>query len=302
MRRPCSLIRTTIAAALLAGALPGSPALGAEPPALAFEASEQLAPLSRRLAALPPERLTALVRLVGLDGPGAPIRVILAAEGSPEAADTPPWVAGYAYGALGTVVLLAERVPTYPDASLEEVLRHEIAHVLLARAAGGRRVPRWFNEGVATVAAGGWGLDDRSHLTFALIFRDRVGLAELESWFTGGRRDVARAYALAGAFSREIVRRFGKEATPRILRRVAHGRSFPDAFRDATGVGLRSFEDAFWRRYSLWYRWLPIVGSSATLWTLIALLAALAARRKRKQRTALEEGWEVEEEGEPTVN
>ena len=34
------------------------------------------------------------------------------------------------------MVLLPARTPTYPDGSLEEVLLHELAHVLVARAAG----------------------------------------------------------------------------------------------------------------------------------------------------------------------
>ena len=48
--------------------------------------------------------------------------------------------------------------------TLEDVLRHEVAHVLISRAAGGRAVPRWFHEGVAMSVDAGWDLSTRSWL------------------------------------------------------------------------------------------------------------------------------------------
>ena len=55
-------------------------------------------------------------------------------------------MSGYALSRESVVVLLPERILSYPHGSLEEVLRHELAHVLIARAAGQRPVPRWLNE------------------------------------------------------------------------------------------------------------------------------------------------------------
>ena len=67
---------------------------------------------------------------------------------------------GRPLGDQGLIVLLPERVPSYPDSSLDDVLLHETAHVLVARAAGGRPLPRWFQEGMAMIAGRSWGRDD----------------------------------------------------------------------------------------------------------------------------------------------
>jgi hypothetical protein len=265
----------------------------ADRPRLLIEAPPELAGVAAELERLPPARLESAMRLVGLAAAGPPIRVYLAAEGSPAARAAPPWVAGYAFGAEGSVVLFPARTPAYPDGSLEELLGHEVAHVLIARAAPGAALPRWFHEGVATVAGGSWGLADRSRLV--RLDPERHDLAGLDTRFAGGRDDVERAYALSAAFVRSLLQRHGRQAAAAVLAAAARGLPFEEAFAQATGEPLSAAEAAFWRRHDLLYRWLPLLTSSATLWLAITFLAVWAARRRRARAAALLRRWDEEE-------
>ena len=267
-----------------------------EPPRLIVEAPPALASTAARLRAIDPEQLLTTMRLVGLTRPGPPIRVIVAPEGSGPAVLVSPWISGYALSDQGLVVVMPQRVPSYPDSSLEDLLRHEVAHVLIARAAGHRPLPRWFHEGMAMIAGGSWGFDDRSRLTLALLADRPVSFAELEERFAGGQGEVNRAYAVAGAFVRDLFERHGQTAAPRILAGVARGLSFEDAFRAATGTTLADAETSFWSRQTLWYRWVPVLTSSVTLWLLVTLLALWAIRRRRARDAALRQMWDAEEE------
>jgi Peptidase MA superfamily len=267
-----------------------------EPPRLIVEAPPALAPAAARLRAVGPDQLLNAMRLVGLTRPGPPIRVIVAPEGSGPAVLASPWISGYALSDRGLVVVLPQRVPNYPDSSLEDLLRHEVAHVLIARAAGNRPLPRWFHEGMAMIAGGSWGFDDRSRLTLALLADRPVSLAELEERFAGGQGEVNRAYAIAGAFVRDLFARYGPEAAPAILAGVARGLSFEDAFRAATGVSLAEAESSFWGRQTFWYRWVPVLTSSVTLWLLVTLLALWAMKRRRARDAALRRVWDTEED------
>jgi hypothetical protein len=267
-----------------------------EPPRLLVEAPPALAATATRLRAVDPEQLASTMRLVGLDRPGPPIRVIVAPEGSGPATLVPAWVSGYALSDRGLVVLLPQRVPNYPDSSLEDLLRHEVAHVLIARAAGHRPLPRWFHEGLAMIAGGSWGLDDRSRLTLVMVADRPVSLTELEQRFGGGQGEVNRAYAVAGAFVRDLFERYGADAAPQILAGVARGLSFEDAFRAATGTSLAAAESSFWSRQTFWYRWVPVLTSSVTLWMLVTLLALWAIRRRRARDAARRRQWDAEEE------
>ena len=265
------------------------------PPRLDFETPPRFAPTAAHLQATVPGQLGSLMRLTGLAEPGSPIRVVLAPEGSPEAGLVPRWVVGYAMGDQGLIVLLPERVPSYPDSSLDDVLLHETAHVLVARAAGGRPLPRWFQEGMAMIAGRSWGLDDRTRLTLALLVDRPVSLAALDGQFTRGQAEVNRAYSVAGSFVRDMLDRYGPGVAPAVLAGVARGLSFENAFFAATGTSLASAEDSFWSRQTFWYRWVPVLTSSVTLWLLITLLALWAIRHRRRRDAAQRRIWEEEE-------
>lgn len=287
---------SVLSTALLVAALAAGPASSPHLPELRLEAPPELAALAIELAALPRQRFSPAMALMGLANAGPPITVVLAPEGSPEAEAAEDWVAGYAYGALGRVVLLVDRTPRYPDGSLEELLDHEVAHVLLARAAANRPVPRWFNEGLSTVAGHAWGFSDVSRLTLAMITRSDLPLDSLDRQFEGHRGEVGRAYALSGALVRDLLSRYGANAAARILSEVRFGASFEDAVRRTTGRSLDSFESSFWRRHSFTYRWVPLLTSSVTLWAAIVLLALVAFRKRRKRDAEIRARWELEEE------
>jgi len=272
------------------------PEMEASLPELIVTAPPELSTAAEQIRRLDPRTLRRLVDFVGLAAAGPPIQVRLEPRGSETDLSTPSWVAGYAYGSLGTVVLFPDRTPSYPYGSFEEVVLHEIAHVLAARAAGFQAVPRWFNEGLAIVGAGTWSLDDQSWLTLAAVLDPQPTLTELETMFRGSRRQTARAYALSGAFVRDLHRRKGPEAIADVLARQALGLSFDEAFRRTIGTDPDTAAAVSWRRYSFWHRWVPIVTSSLTLWVGITLLALWAGVRKKRRRTALEEKWEAEEE------
>ena len=256
-----------------------------------FDPEPGLRPSANHLAAGPRPWVWSVMELAGLDAPGPDIRVVLAPESSPLARAMPAWVSGYTDGvtsdAGSVVVLLAERTPSYPDGGLEEVLAHEVAHVLIHRASGGRRVPRWFDEGLAMLAARSWRLRDQTELALGLLSGPRVPLWKLDDLFQGDRRQVERGYALSGTLVQDLLERYGP-AVPRIvLARVAHGDTFDEAMRGATGATLIDIGEAFYERQATLKRWIPVFTSGAVLWFGISLLAIVAAVKKRRGRVPL---------------
>lgn len=267
-------------------------------PLLVVEAPPALQSYAARVESFAPSGYRTAMRLTGFWGTErvqAPIRVILAEEGSPLAERAPAWVSGYAYGELGVVVLLPQRIQTYPNDSFEDVLVHEVAHILIARAAGGQPVPRWLHEGVAMLAADEWGLQDRSRLTVALLRARPSSLFSLEQDFNRGAAASGRAYGVAGAFVRHVAARHGDDWVPALLEGLAQGSTFSAAFERATGEAFYLAEEDFWHRETLWARWLPVVTSSTLLWILISLFALVAMFRRRQRDAALLAQWEAEE-------
>jgi hypothetical protein len=240
------------------------------------------------------------MQLLGLEDPGGEILLLLAREGSPAARSAPAWISGYAFSDRGLAVLLPERTPSYPDSTFEELVLHEVGHILVYRAVAGGEIPRWFNEGLALFIGRPWRLGDHSRVTWALVSGRQVALADLEPYFHSSREAARHAYALAGAFVHDLVNREGPDAVARILSAVASGTRFDQAYFEVTGDTLADAEHDFWSRHTFLYRWVPIIGSSATLWVFITLLSLVAFRRRRARDAALRRKWELED-GDPIV-
>ena len=282
---PATLVRLAV---VLGAGLPfvGAGAF-AQPLRLEIEDRRGAAP---RGSVLPAEHpwIPDVMSLVGIDGPGPPVRVLLVPESSPIARGVPAWIAGFAEG-TETVVLLPERTPVYPDGGLEEVLAHEVAHVLIARASGGHPVPRWFHEGIAMVAGRSWGLKDRTQLALDLLVGGKVPLPRLDGMFRGEDAEVRRAYALAGGLVQELLERYGTGLPRALLSRMARGERFEEAFRQTTGATLLDVDEIFLARQTLFRRWLPVVTSGAALWfgiTVMALVASWKRRRRHREQLA----------------
>ena len=279
------------------------PAAG-QPPELVIEGMEatdadaSVVTARARIERFDRMRLLGVMRLVGLDEAGSPIRVILAPERSELARSTPRWIGGFAVASAETLVLFPGRAPSYPHNSLDALLQHEVAHILIGRAAQGRYVPRWFNEGLAMAAERTWALEDTTRLAWEVVWGGRVPVAELDPLFEGDRRATARAYALSSAFVRDLLQTYGPASAGRILSHVARGRTFEAAFYQATGDSLVVAQDAFWMDQRLWERWIPWVTQPFTLWMTVTLLALYAIWIHRRKRAAQRRKWDEEEEEE----
>ena len=199
----------------------------------------------------------------------------------------PDWGAGVALPAQATIVM-----PAYVSArgrgwSDIQVLRHEWAHIGLHQYLQGLRVPRWFSEGYAQWASGGWDWSEGWKLRVALA-RDRNPLDSLDlSW----PRDQARAqtaYLLSATTIEYLVVQSSPRALEVLLRRWKEVGNFDRAFRSTYGVTMAQFEED-WRRYVEGrYGWLFVLSHSAVFWMFLSLaLAAMVGVRRRARRERL---------------
>lgn len=264
-------------------------------PSLMFESPKELESLVQRLQQIESKQYQAIIDLVGLNQPGGPIRVILAPDKSDLAKRVPEWVVGYAMGESSTVVLLPDRVANYPYDSLEGVLLHEVGHILTHRAAGGRDVPRWFDEGLAMIAGRTWDVEERARLVWAMVSGHQVSFDELNGWFLSDAPSAKRAYVIAHALTLDLIDRTSPNFPKQLLAKVASGLSFQDAFAQTTFMTLPHAEAKFWTQQTVWTRWVPVATSSGMLWVLVTLLVFYAARRQKKRAVAIQKRWEEEE-------
>lgn len=180
---------------------------------------------------------------------------------------------------------------------MEEVLDHEIAHIVVGRVLGPRAgaLPRWMNEGIATHFAHEEDAATIALLSDAVTENRLIPLASLSGAF-----DRAKASGLAYAQSGSIVAHLESEhrrgASSRTLAAIAGGASFEQAIRTVTGVPTESVYSAWEKKLYKTYGgpWF-IRHLSETVWSMMALLAIAAFSAMVHKKRVAARRYEEEE-------
>jgi hypothetical protein len=224
-----------------------------------------------------------------------PMRVVIAPDDAAFARISrgrlPGWGVGLALPSVRTIVVRADAAD--PMAAL----RHELAHLALHGAIKGRaRVPLWFDEGYAVVAAQEWDRFDALQVNLA-VARGAVGdFRTLDAALRRGPGEAETAYALAGSAVLYLARLHPAGTLDALVSRLERGDAFEAAVLATTGRPMGRFESAWVRdvraRYGLLV-WLVAGGGWALLGLAVIALAGLRRRRDRPRRLALDEGWDI---------
>lgn len=208
----------------------------------------------------------------------------------------PAWGAGFALPAARFILIRADGDDPF------RVLRHELAHLALhARVKG--RVPLWFDEGYAVIAAGEFGRMAQLGLNLT-VARGRVpDLDGLSNGLRGDRSTAEASYALAGAAVSYLAGRTATRDLVPLISRLETGVPFDSAVTLTTGLNPGRFEEAWLRaakrRYG-WGLWFASGGMWLVLGGLVVLAHFLRRRRDQPRREGLNVGWDVptsDEEG-----
>ncbi|MCC6216398.1 MAG: hypothetical protein IT376_16170 [Polyangiaceae bacterium] len=214
---------------------------------------------------------------------------------APRGAPPPDYASGVAYADLGLVVLTLTPPYATDIHDLTEVFRHELAHVALHDAVGGRHVPRWFNEGFAVHASGESALVRLRTLWTATLAETLLPLSDLERRFPSEAMEVEVAYAQAADVVRFLLRRQDAARFAGLVTRLERGEPFEVALTDAYGSDVptleREWREDVARRYTFW----PVFFSGTTIWAGALGLFVWGYRRKRRQAQATLARWAREE-------
>ncbi len=199
---------------------------------------------------------------------------------------TPDWSAAVALTAQSTILLpafVSSRRTGWRDA---RVLRHEWAHIGLHQYLEGLRLPRWFSEGYAQWASGGWDWSEAWKLRMALVREGSV----LDSLTISWPRDELRAriaYLLSATTIEYLAVQSGPRALEVLLYQWKDTGSFEEAFRGTFGVTTAQFEDDWQRYVRSRYGWLFMLAHSTVFWMLmgLVLLTLMMARRRIRRES-----------------
>jgi hypothetical protein len=161
------------------------------------------------------------------------------------------------------------------------VIRHERAHLGLHQFLTGLQVPRWFDEGYAEWASGGWTPTEGWRLRVAFAMGNAPPLDSLVLDWPRDRASAQLAYLLSATALEYLVRESGERGLRLFLERWREQGSFNRAFRRTYGVTLGQFEED-WKKYvRRQYGWLFVLSHSVIFWLTLALALLVMVRIRR---------------------
>lgn len=212
-------------------------------------------------------------------------------------ADAPPpeYASGVAYHGLH-LVLLSMLAPRGAEAvDLDEVFRHELAHVALEDAVKGKHVPVWFNEGLAIKLSGERYPARMQTLWSATLSGTLIPLADLDRSFPRDNFEVSIAYAESADFMRFLTRNSDQLRFAAMIERVRDGQAFERAVAEAYGSDLRRLEFEWRGELDRRFSVIPVLTGGGLIWVLVVGGFVLAYVRRRRRAKAILARWEREE-------
>ncbi|HEX6694588.1 MAG TPA: hypothetical protein VF035_07840 [Longimicrobiales bacterium] len=202
----------------------------------------------------------------------------------------PHWGAGVAQPDSGIIVLPAYSSDRAPLQNLGPVVRHELAHVELQHALGPVRIPRWFTEGYAVMAAGQLDPDAAWYLRLAFLTERAPPLDSLELGWPAAEAHARVAYLLSGTAVAYLHSLGDDRAFREFLAAWREQGSFEAALRGTYRISSATFEQLWTQHVRKQYGWLLFVaqGVVASLVMTVMVVILIFMRRRRDRRRLAE--------------
>lgn len=194
----------------------------------------------------------------------------------------PEWRAGVAIPVLNTLVMPTGEGVRVVDGEGLRTLRHEWAHLgLTAHLGPDLRIPRWFNEGYAQWASGGFETAGAWRLRILIAQGNAPAMDSLSLRWPAGREEARTAYLLAASAVTYLLESGGEDGLRIFLDRWREQRSFDAAFRETFGLTVGQFEEDWRRHVKDRYGWLFVLSHSSVFWLFLALVLLFMVRGRR---------------------
>jgi hypothetical protein len=209
---------------------------------------------------------------------------------SPQAFDeltggvVPEWRAGVAIPSVNMLVIPTGEGPRVLDGEGRRTLRHEWAHLGLHGYLDDLRAPRWFDEGYAQWASGGFDASAAWRLRVLIAAGRAPSMDSLSLGWPTRREEARTAYLLAASAVSYLLESGGERGLEVFLDRWRAERSFDRALRLTFGVTQGQLEEDWKRHVRQRYGWLFVVSHSAVFWMFLALVLLFMVR-VRQTRT-----------------
>jgi len=205
-------------------------------------------------------------------------------------AEIPTWGVAFAVLEEQRILVDVDRA-TRAYNSLDEVVPHELSHLLVYQRVPRVRMPIWFLEGLAQWQAQEWSLVDSWQLMNAVWSGGAPRLRDVSWSYPADETRAQAAYRVSyAAFTQLFAEGGGFERLPEFLADIDRTRSFNDAFQDFWGFTVDDYDvylhDDLQRKYHsrlLVFQTEPLFGIAAVLFLIVIGRHIIRSRKRYRE-------------------
>jgi len=196
----------------------------------------------------------------------------------------PPWGGGVAIPSRRMAVLPLHESQPGGVSRRDRTTLHEWAHLGLHDYLRGIRIPRWFDEGYAQWASGGWDLEEGWRLRLALARGGAPPLDSLSLSWPVNEASARIAYLLSASAVEYLFAEGGERGAEVFLERWRESADFEAAFRQTFGITTGRFETLWIAYVKERFGWFVVFSQTALFWVILGLILLPVVRMRRRQR------------------
>ncbi len=216
-----------------------------------------------------------------------------------DAGVTPPdWGAGLALLDQARIVI---KSPKYMpiNRSFRELIGHELAHIMLYRAAGGRWLPRWLQEGFAMYSSGEWHIGQDILVARAAWTGRLIPLHKMEDLITFKGGQAQLSYTESYLAVNHLLTKADPYLLSDFLTMYRSNGDFYADWKKMVGQDYVAWITSWLTGTSREYHFFIFLLDNEMFWIILAALFILLFVLKKRQNARTKRRWEIEEKLNP---
>jgi len=205
------------------------------------------------------------------------------------------WSLGITYR-NNKIIIKDPQLSRINHSKFEQVVEHELNHLMINRIDVDNKIPRWFKEGFAMLIANESSLAHKikviKHLNAGTLYK----LDDLYIFKNLTQYEYNLAYAQSVLYVEALENMYGKNLFLNIIENLKNNVNFTDAIYILTNKQTAQLEENFKEYLIDKYRWIQLINFSDLLFSIMPLLLVIGFIIKSFKVKKIKKQWKIEEE------
>ena len=206
------------------------------------------------------------------------------------------WSLGITYANPDRIIIKDPGFAKISKRKFNQVLKHELSHIMMNRFNMVQSIPRWFKEGFAMNEANEISLNHKILVAKNIQNNNLFNINEYNNFNNFNRIEFNLAYAISAVSIVAIKKMYGDDIIHEIIYNIKKNHAFNISFLNSTGQSLDQFNNHFYNFIKREYFWFKLINLPKNIFALMPLLLVIGFYIKSKKNKQIKQQWEIEEQ------